>query len=117
MKNKSIIAVIFATLISFNSVANDSANNPVTNLTQSDSFSASRGGDALIFSQSAGNNSTSTRTLVAASSHHCALSFSESNKDNHTSARVYRSGALWYLQVWSVGSGGYKRGEAVCWPR
>ncbi|EGQ9333605.1 TPA: hypothetical protein P7K80_001942 [Vibrio cholerae] len=79
--------------------------------------SGGSGGEAIFFSQSAADNQTSTRTLVSAASHHCALTYTESYTSNHTSADVYQSGGYWYLKVWTVGNGGAKSAKAMCWPR
>ncbi|WP_080308852.1 hypothetical protein, partial [Vibrio cholerae] len=75
------------------------------------------GGEAVFFSLSAAHNQTSNRALVSTASHHCALSFTQSNSDNHTSADVYQSGGYWYLKVFSVGNGGAQSAKAMCWPR
>ncbi|EGR2026335.1 hypothetical protein DDM91_13880 [Vibrio cholerae] len=75
------------------------------------------GGEAVFFSLSAAHNQTNNRALVSTASHHCALSFTQSNSDNHTSADVYQSGGYWYLKVFSVGNGGAQSAKAMCWPR
>jgi type II secretory pathway pseudopilin PulG/predicted acyltransferase (DUF342 family) len=79
--------------------------------------SAERGGDAIIFSQTAGDGQTRTQQLVPTSTHHCALSFSQSHTHNHTSVNVYPNAGYWYLTVYTVGNSGAKTGNAVCWPR
>ncbi|RSD31733.1 hypothetical protein [Vibrio pectenicida] len=76
-----------------------------------------KGGEAIFYTMSGGHNRTGRRALSPVSSHHCALSMIESNKDNHTRAEVYKSGGYWYMNVWSVGNGGYKTAKAMCWPR
>lgn len=75
------------------------------------------GGEASFYTISGGHNRTGRRALAPVSSHHCALSMIESNSDNHTRADVYKSGGYWYMNVWSVGNGGYKTAKAMCWPR